>query len=100
QFAFCTALYALLWKKHPFDPGELARRAEKLRATGATTNALRSTTRAEPAPALIDEPPSQPRVPARLRRAIMRGLSLDPDERFPTMEPLLAEIQAALHPPS
>jgi tetratricopeptide (TPR) repeat protein len=27
-------------------------------------------------------------------------LSLDPEQRFPTMEPLLAEIQAALHPPS
>jgi tetratricopeptide (TPR) repeat protein/tRNA A-37 threonylcarbamoyl transferase component Bud32 len=100
QFSFCASLYALLWKTHPFDPTSLARRADKLRASESSSASMRSNSRSEPAPTLIYEPPSQPRVPARLRKAIMRGLSLDPEQRFPTMEPLLVEIQAALHPPS
>jgi len=101
QFAFCTALYALLWRTHPFDPVMLARRADKLRVSGgAGTTPLKPNSKSEQQPVIIQEPPSQPRVPARLRKAIMRGLAMDPAQRFDSMEPLLAEIQAVLHPPS
>lgn len=32
-------------------------------------------------------------VPARTRRAVLRGISAAPDQRFPGMEPLLAELR-------
>ena len=102
QFSFCASFYASRWKSHPFDPGELARRADKLRSQSgnATTPLKPSSSRSGGANVLIFEPPSQPRVPARLRRAIMRGLALSPENRFPGMDQLLAEVSAALHPPS
>ncbi|HEY8211771.1 MAG TPA: serine/threonine-protein kinase [Myxococcaceae bacterium] len=99
QFSFCASLYWGLWKTYPFDPEALAQGAEKLRAGGPATAPLRSTSRETPASPIAD-PPSQPRVPARLRRAVMRGLSLDPEQRFSGMDALLEEIAAALHPPS
>ncbi len=101
QFSFCASLYWSLWKTPAFDPGELARRADRMRTqTSATTPLKSSGPHSDGTVLLIREPPSQPRVPARLRRAVMRGLALDPAQRFPGMEPLLAEILAVLHPPS
>jgi len=100
QFAFCTALYALLFKTHPFDPVMLARRADRLRSSAGGTTPLKPNSKSDLPQLLIQEPPSQPRIPARLRKAIMRGLALEPAQRFESMEQLLAEIQAALHPPS
>jgi len=99
QFSFCASLYWALWRTHPFDPVQLAERARQLREAGAGARA-RSGMRGAPGSSPIREPPSQPRVPARLRRAVMRGLALEPEKRFPGMEPLLSEIGAALHPPS
>ncbi|HVE85220.1 MAG TPA: serine/threonine-protein kinase [Myxococcales bacterium] len=100
QFSFCASLYWGLWRTHPFDPAALAQSAEKrLRQTGPATTPLRPNSRDLPA-SPISEPPSQPRVPARLRKAVMLGLSLDPERRFPGMDALLQEIAAALHPPS
>jgi tetratricopeptide (TPR) repeat protein len=39
------------------------------------------------------ELPSVRRIPARLRKALARGLQADPDRRFPTMDALLAELR-------
>ena len=74
QFSFCVALYAAVYGVRPF--------------AGDTLDALIATAiRGQ-----ITPPPSPDRVPAKLRRALERGLGAIPDTRFPTMEVLLAEL--------
>jgi eukaryotic-like serine/threonine-protein kinase len=75
QFAFCVALWEALYDERPFagtSPAELA--------LSVTEGKLRR--------------PPHTRVPAWVRRAVERGLSMRPQARWPTMEDLLV----ALHP--
>jgi predicted Ser/Thr protein kinase len=67
QFSFCVGLYRALFHKKPFT-----------RTTGLD---------GEPAAT----PPSAG-TPVRLRRAIMKGLELDPARRHASMDALLAEL--------
>jgi hypothetical protein len=39
-----------------------------------------------------EPPPGDRQVPARLRRIVARGLSVQPDDRYPDMQALLAEL--------
>ncbi|AEI64646.1 serine/threonine-protein kinase [Corallococcus macrosporus] len=88
QFSFCAALYRALYNQRPFDPDELSRAAKALRAAPG-----RQAAPLEPgAPSPIHEPPGDARVPAWVRRAVMRGLSLAPDARFASMEALLEAL--------
>ncbi|WP_163989883.1 tetratricopeptide repeat protein [Pyxidicoccus caerfyrddinensis] len=77
QFSFCVALHEALYGVRPFEGGSLE---EVARA------ALEGRVR-----------PVAPgtKVPAWVRRAVLRGLLPRPEERHPSMEPLLA----ALTPP-
>ena len=79
QFAFCVALYQALYGAWPF--------------AGKTAVAL--------ADAVIDgrmeRPPAGNRVPKRLRRVLLRGLSKKPAARYPSMTALLADLT---RPPS
>ncbi|MEM9460325.1 MAG: serine/threonine-protein kinase [Myxococcota bacterium] len=74
QFGFCVALYEALFGQHPF---------------GGTTmpEFVRAVTGGELRP-----PPADTKVPAHVRRAVMRGLSHAPSERWPSMEALLAAL--------
>ena len=72
QFAFCIALWEGLAGARPFT-GEAA---EELRE-----QVLRG-------PDALDASP----IPRRLRAALLRGLSVDPAKRWPTMHALLAQI--------
>jgi tetratricopeptide (TPR) repeat protein len=76
QFSFCVALYEALYGERPFPGRGLV---EILRA--AVSGAVRS-------------PPAGARVPAFLRRAVLRGLSADPALRHPSMEALRAALAA------
>jgi hypothetical protein len=67
QFSFCVALYEALYGVLPLD------------AAGARGGAIRPAS------------PSSP-VPARIERALWRGLADDPAARFPSMEELLAAL--------
>ncbi len=73
QFSFCVALHAALFDVHPFG--------------GTTVHELRTRVLA----GVVVNPPG--RVPGRLRRALLRGLRIDPEQRFPDMPALLAELE-------
>jgi tetratricopeptide (TPR) repeat protein len=74
QFGFCAALHEALYGELPFAG---TAPAELLQAIDA--RALR-------------EPPPASRVPAWLRRVIVRGLAAEPAERYPSMAALLAAL--------
>jgi diguanylate cyclase (GGDEF)-like protein len=71
QFSFCVALYEALYGRRPF-PGRTFHKV------------ARAILERDPLP-----PPPESRVPKWLHRVVMRGLSRDPSDRFPSMEALL-----------
>ena len=77
QFAFCVTLYEALEGRRPFHAATLS----------GLKNAL-----------LAGAPASSPEVPRWLAAIVRRGLSVDPTARFPSMDALLAELEAGLSP--
>ncbi len=75
QFSFCVALFEALYGVRPFD--------------GKDRNELR----ANVLHGRMIEPPMHFGVPRRLRRAMVRGLAVQPGRRWPTMDDLLAELR-------
>jgi len=78
QFSFCVCLYHALVGHPPFPDGTLHERR------GLVLSGLGGLERHRLALA--------PHVPARVRRAIRRGLAVEPSLRFDSMELLLAEL--------
>ncbi|MCA9711628.1 MAG: protein kinase, partial [Myxococcales bacterium] len=78
QFSFCVTLYEALYGKRPFLGRSFAELASNV-SSGAYT-----------------PPPRDVSVPRRVRRALFRGLSTDPDLRFADMNAL---IHALRHDP-
>ncbi len=74
QFSFCVALYEGLYGERPFK-GETVSEVRKQVVGG-----------------LVDEEPPGTDVPQWLRRVVLRGLSLHPGERYPSMDALLADL--------
>jgi tRNA A-37 threonylcarbamoyl transferase component Bud32/tetratricopeptide (TPR) repeat protein len=74
QFGFCVTFYEALFGERPFRGASL----HELMAAIARGTAV----------------PARPRLPARLRRALVRGLDADPARRFPSMTALLASLPA------
>jgi hypothetical protein len=70
QFSFCVMMYEALYGERPFVDRS-ATEAGAVRAAPANTT-----------------------VPARLRAVLVRGMRVDPGERWPTMNELLAAIAA------
>ncbi len=70
QFAFCVALYEALWKRLPY-PGRSVDELARAKLTRAVL------------------PPSEPAVPLAVRRAVMRGLAVRPEDRHVDMGALL-----------
>jgi tetratricopeptide (TPR) repeat protein len=75
QFAFCVTLHEALYGERPFE--------------GHTLTTLMSEVRA----GRVRPPPAGTRVPPWLRRVLLRGLAVNPAERYPSMDALLAELQ-------
>ena len=75
QFSFCVALYEALYREHPFA-GETVPQI----AYSVLSGRIREPSR--------DAPP----VPAWLRRVVVRGLSVEPETRWPDMQTLLAAL--------
>jgi len=78
QFSFCVALHEGLYGNRPFS-GDNIPALELAKLTGR-----------------LDPPQRRPRLPRRLVRAVLRGLSPDPRDRWPTMSALLAELERLL----
>jgi serine/threonine protein kinase/tetratricopeptide (TPR) repeat protein len=74
QFAFCVALFEALYGVRPFDGDTEGQHMEDI-----VREASRGGTRAA-------------RVPAHVRRALLRGLRAAPDDRFVSMDALLSAL--------
>jgi hypothetical protein len=79
-FSFCASLYEALHGVRPFE--------------GATLGVLRSNV----ASGRMRKAPRQSRVPAMVRRALVRGLHPQPEERFPSMHLLIDALERAARP--
>ena len=79
QFSYCVALFTALYGERPYDGKAIA-----AVAAGEPGGPPR-------------EPQRQRRMPRRIRAAIRRGLSLDPSERFASLDALLAELAPPTH---
>ncbi len=74
-YAFCVTLWEAVYRKHPFRGGSLPDLARNVIA-GA-----------------IDEPPRGAGVPRWLRAVLLRGLAPDPNQRFSSMQEVLAPLE-------
>jgi tetratricopeptide (TPR) repeat protein len=74
QFGFCASLYEALYGQRAF--------------AGASPDEVIDTILA----GTIREPPADTKVPGWLRRTLVRGLRVDKDERWPSMDALLAAL--------
>jgi tetratricopeptide (TPR) repeat protein/predicted Ser/Thr protein kinase len=74
QFSFCVALWEALYGARPFPGTTLPELARSVLAGDRV------------------EPPRAAGVPPTVRRALDRGLSIDPDARFASMNDLLGEL--------
>jgi tetratricopeptide (TPR) repeat protein len=96
QFAFCVALHEGIYGEHPFRP----RVSETTDTLVAGSPDAAPQDQLSPADALalavVDgriQPPARDRdAPAWLRRALLRGLSVEPNERWPSMDALIAAL--------
>jgi eukaryotic-like serine/threonine-protein kinase len=75
QFSFCVALHEALHGERPFPNDSLAALVD------AVVNGR------------LREPSQRGRVPAWLRKLVVRGLRVEPSERFPTMRELLTNLK-------
>jgi serine/threonine protein kinase len=74
QFAFCVSLYEGIYGERPFSGDTAKDLAERVMA------------------GQLNPPPPRDRVPRWLRNIVERGLSVDPDERHPSIKSLLASV--------
>jgi serine/threonine protein kinase/tetratricopeptide (TPR) repeat protein len=75
QYSFCVALYEALYGERPTAGGTLQELSENVVA------------------GRIRRPPASTKVPRWIRKALLRGLQVDPCQRWPSMTALLEELE-------
>ncbi len=80
QFGFCISLHEALYGRRPFE--------------GRTAAALCESMRHD----RMWSPPRRSPVPLAVRRVLVRGLAVDPDERWPSMNALLDALETIVRP--
>jgi tetratricopeptide (TPR) repeat protein len=75
QFSFCVSLYEALYGERPF-PGTNPREIAEAVTRG-----------------VVREAPAGTKVPGWLRAVVLRGLKVNPEERYPTMDDLLRDLE-------
>ncbi|MDB4962644.1 MAG: serine/threonine protein kinase with repeat [Myxococcales bacterium] len=85
QFSFCVATWEALYGTRPFLVTSTG-----IDAVPALADLIDSGT--------IEEPPADCEVPPAVREVLRRGLSADPEDRWPDMGALLAALTAAAAP--
>ncbi|HSP77634.1 MAG TPA: serine/threonine-protein kinase, partial [Myxococcaceae bacterium] len=75
QFSFALALWEALYGEHPFDGDFSATRRDNVLA------------------GRLRPPPAHSKVPPWVHRALVRALSLHPEERYPSLDTLLAILE-------
>ncbi|MEM6294015.1 MAG: serine/threonine-protein kinase [Myxococcota bacterium] len=74
QFSFCVSLWGALYGQRPFSGGH------RMALFAAVIDGA------------IDDPPSGSDVPAYVERALRRGLNVDPNARWPSMNALMQAL--------
>jgi serine/threonine protein kinase/tetratricopeptide (TPR) repeat protein len=85
QFSFCVTLYEALYRLKPHESTHTPEGSAILTVAEKLNHPKRK---------LAAEPPSGTAVPSWIGRVAMRGLCVDPVDRFPTMAELLAALEA------
>ncbi|MEM9457806.1 MAG: serine/threonine-protein kinase [Myxococcota bacterium] len=80
QFGYCVSLYEALYGERPFGGTSMA----ELMVSSASGQ--------------VRPVPRGHEVPAALRSVVLRGLAPEPDDRWPSMEELLAELRKLASP--
>jgi tetratricopeptide (TPR) repeat protein len=75
QFAFCASLWEALYGAPPFEGGNLLALLRNVRAGN------------------LPRKPDSPRIPGRVVDALRRGLSAEPEARFPSMDALIGVLE-------
>ncbi|WP_164010924.1 serine/threonine-protein kinase [Pyxidicoccus trucidator] len=83
QFSYCISVYEALAGQRPFEEGTLRRMAVTLLDTARAKDGAIVAERPELAP------PPHANVPGWVHRLLVRGLSVSPEARFPSMDALL-----------